>query len=180
VTFTYQLEAADCIAFNLHYMKNSRVYRRDRFRAGLGGLVAFLVFGLALFFARGWDLELAIAFSVIGVVMFFAFPKVYDDSNLKSLKRTLNDPDNAKAFARQTVTLAPEGFYTSRPGAEATTAWDNILKLAETPDHLFLYLSAAYAIIIPRRSLEGASFEDVRDQIRRYHEAALVSASDAR
>ena len=168
MTFTYQFEPADWIAFNVHYLKNSRVHQRQRFWACFGVVVGFLALGLVVLLAREKDVGLAISLSVIGVVMFFAYPKVYDDSILKRIKKTVDDPDNAKTFGRETVTLTPEGFHTSRPGAEATIAWDNVLKLAETPDHIFLYLSAVNAIVIPRRSLEGASFEAAKRQLQQY------------
>jgi len=168
MTFTYQLEAADWIAFNVHCLKNSRVHRRQRFWTCLGVPSAILVLGLIGSLVIQKDSGFAIASCVICVVVFFAYPKVYDDSILKRLKRIMDDPENTKAFGRQTVTLSPDGYHSSRPGAEATIAWDHVVRLAETSDHVFLYLSAIDAIVIPRRSVEGASFEDVKARLCEY------------
>jgi len=45
MTFTYQFEPADWIAFSLHYLRNSRTHHRQRLRARFWFLAAFLAFG---------------------------------------------------------------------------------------------------------------------------------------
>jgi len=127
-----------------------------------------LLSGVIVFLAGEKDVGFAVTGCVIAAVVFFAYPKVYDDSTLKGIKKTVGDPDNMKVFGRQSVTLSSEGIHVSGTEAETRLAWDHIVKLAETPDYLFLYTSAVAAIIIPRRSLQGASFEEVRIQLRAY------------
>jgi hypothetical protein len=168
MTFTYQFEPADWIAFSLHYLRNSRTHHRQRLRARFWFLAAFLALSLILFFETEKDRGLVINFSVVGVVGFFAYPKVYDDAVMKRMRKYGDDPDNAKWWGRQTVTFSAEGIRICRSTAESRLAWSNVVRLAETPDHLFVYISAAEAIVVPRRSLEGASFEDVRRQLQQY------------
>lgn len=168
MTFAYQFEAADWIAFNVHYLKNSRVCRRQRFRARMGFLFALLTFSLVLVFTAEKGVGFAICLSVVGIVGFLAYPSVHDDSAMKRIRKLADEPDNTKVFGTVMMTLSPEGLRASRPGAETTLAWSRILKLVETTDHIFLYVSALDAIIIPRRSIEGASFEDVRTRLREY------------
>lgn len=168
MTFAYQFEPADWTAFSLHYLKNSPTHRRQRLRARFWFLATFLALALILFFETEKDRGFVVCLSVIGVVGFFAYPKVYDDTVMKRMGKYVDDPDNAKLWGRQTVTLSAEGIRLARATAESRLAWSNVVRLAEAPDHLFIYIAAAEAIVVPRRSLEGASFEDVRGQLRQY------------
>jgi hypothetical protein len=168
MTFTFSFEPADWIDFNAHHLKNSRIHRRQRFWARMGFLSAFLVLSLVLVLTEEKGLGFAVCFSVVGVVGFLAYPSVYDDSVMKRIRRLADDPDNMKVFGTVSMTLSPEGLRVSRPGEETALAWSRVLRLVETADHVFLYVSALDAIIIPRRSLEGVSFDGVNSKLREY------------
>lgn len=155
MTFTYQFEKADWIAFSIYHLKNSRVHQRERFWVRVGVSIGLLLFGLIVFLVGEKDVGYVIGSCVAAVIVFFAYPRVYDDSTLKRIRKTVGDPDNTKMFGTQSVTLSLEGIHMSQTGAEANIAWDNTIKLAETSDYLFLYTSANIVSIhrIPRLKL---------------------------
>lgn len=176
MTFAYQFEKPDWTAFCLYHVEDSRAYRKQRFWSRFLLIPVALLFVLRGFLDQERDFAFGLTFFVVALVWFFAWPKVSDTSNMNRIKKTVEDPENTRVFGKRTMTLTPEGIHVSRPGAESTIAWDNVVKVVESQDHIFVYMSTIEAIVIPRLSLEGASFEDVKNQIQRHHAGSGAAA----
>ena len=162
MTFSYDFNKADWMAFSEYYLRHSALHRRWRFWSRFGFVPVAILFLLGGFLDPQKDLGWVISFGIVGVVFFFAYPRVYDHQALTRVRKDIENPENAKAIGRQTMTLLPECIRVCGPGAESTVSWDRIVKVVGTEDHLFVHLSAAAAIVIPRLSLQGASFEEVK------------------
>lgn len=177
MTFECEFGPEDWLAFGMYDREHSRVCRRQRFWLRFAFmLIAAVLMGDALV-NRGRDSGLAIMFLIVAIVWFFVYPAVYDDSILKKMKKVVGDPRNTKLFGKRTTTLTPEHVYQRWSGGESTVVWTSVIEVAGTEDYVFIYISTVEAIVIPRLSLKGVSFEDLKTKLDEYYGAAHADRS---
>lgn len=166
--FSYQFDESTWLAFNEHNLRYSPIHRRTRFWSRFVIIPIALVFIVHDYFAKDEVVGLTITFSVIAVFWFFLYPKVYNNSVMKKVKKIVRDEKNRSRFEKQTFEITPEHIHWFSAGGESTVNWDKIVSVTETDDYIFIYISTVEAIIIPHKSLEGASFEDVKSKVNEY------------
>ena len=168
MTFSYRYEEADWIAFYRHYLRNVWRCRRPRLRTGI--LLVALVVSLVMLAVRARQPEFPLALAVL--TAFFAFslycPRVWEPYLVRRFEATVAHPANAKKFSRKTMTLTPEYIHLVDHGSEAKVAWDRCVHADRTDDHIFVYVGAVEALVIPHASLEGAAFDEIWTQIKQY------------
>jgi len=72
----------------------------------------------------------------------------------------------------QKLVLSPEGVTHSSENGVALTLWKAIVKVRESEDHAFIYLSQVTAYVVPRYAFPNdAAFENFIDTARDYHRA---------
>lgn len=76
------------------------------------------------------------------------------------------------SVGKQELTVLDDGVTVSNPFFETRTRWVGVDRLAETGDHLYLYLGANAAHIIPKRGQPEASLQVLRDQVAKRIPAA--------
>jgi hypothetical protein len=133
----------------------SQAFRKGRsWSARAPVLVAALVFALVVIFGRLafvsiWQMPAGAAATLaafIGLVLFLTVL----ESFAKTQGRQLSDPRGTflKGFR---ISLGEAGIDISGESFTSHHRWDGILRLQETPRHLFLYTDGAQAIIVPKR-----------------------------
>lgn len=177
MTFECEFSPEDWLAFGIYDREHSRLCRRQRFWLRFTFMPIAAVFIGDALLNRERDPGLAVMFLIVAIAWFFVYPAVYDDSILKKMKKVVEDPRNTKLFGKRTTTLTPEHVYQQWPGGESTVMWDNVIEVAGTKDHVFIYVSTVEAIVIPRMSLKGVSFEDLRIKCDEYYRAAHIDPS---
>lgn len=158
MTFSYRLDKADYLAF--HRYRIAGMYLRGGSRVWSLRGFALLTFALALVEWHSGRPSAA-AGLVMGGGATLLFPRVYWGLVVGRFRRIVNDPQNAHLLGHKTLTLTPEGLHIADAGGEGYLGWRNIVRAARTEDHIFLFFSIAQAVVIPRASLEGVSFEAV-------------------
>jgi hypothetical protein len=172
MTFEYEFSPVDWLAFSVYHRQHSPAHRRQRFWLRFAFMPVGAIFIVDALLGRQTDPGLALTFVVVTIVWFFLYPKVYDNSATKGIRKTVEDPENARVFGRRTATLTPESLHLRWSGGESTILWDSVLKVAGSQDYIFVYSSTIAAVIIPRLSLQGISFEDLKANIEQYHSGA--------
>jgi len=161
MTFTYEFGKADARAFLSHHGRFSHPFRALRWPVCIHLVLILgvaLVAGLYWRTGRGPLVAAALAYSLVFllVVVF-----VYEKRRSKTTSRLLDAADSANVFGRRTVELTREHLRIQWPEGETAIPWSTIVKVTRTSDHIFAYRSDDEAVVIPRASLEGASFDDV-------------------
>jgi hypothetical protein len=177
MTFEHEFSPEDWLAFGVYDREHSRLCRRQRFWLRFAFLPIAAVFIGDALLHRERDPGLAVLFLIVTVLWFVLYPMVYDDSIRKKMKKVVGDPRNTKVFGKCTTTLTPEHVYQRSPRGESTIPWDNVMEVAGTKDYVFLYISTVEAIVMPRMSLKGISFEGLRSKCDEYHRAAHTDRS---
>ncbi len=165
MTFSYQLERADVLAF--HRFRTIGSCLRGGSHAWMLRGLALLALALALVEWRTGDPP-TVAGLLLFAVAILLFPRAYWALVLGRCRKAVDDPQNAFRMGRKTMTMTPEGLHIAEPGEESKLAWVNVIRVARTDDHIFLFVSTLQALVIPRASLEGASFEAVWTQAVTY------------
>jgi len=168
VTFSYQLEEADWKAFSAHHRQHSQGHGQHRWLARFA-VLSVPLFPMILGLIRPpMDGDLVAICAAVGVIGFLFYPRILDGAAMRQAGRVATDPANVHCLGRKTVTLSPEGLQVRGVGVEASIAWTHIVKTERTDDHIFIYLSSVGAMVIPRASLEGVSFDDVWARVNEY------------
>jgi hypothetical protein len=147
----------------------SQAFRKGRSWSGRAPvLVAAVVFALAVTGGPGvfvllWHLQTGFAATLSAVIGLVLFLTVLDSFGRRQARR-LSDPRGTflKGFR---ISLADDGVDIAGESFTSHHRWDGVLRLQETPGHLFLYTDGAQAIIVPKRCFpspgEAARFADV-------------------
>jgi hypothetical protein len=147
----------------------SQAFRKGRSWSGRAPvLLAALVFALVVIFGRLafaslWKMPPGAAATLAAFIGLVLFLTVLDAFG-KTQARQLSDPRGTflKGFR---ISLADDGVDIAGESFTSHHRWDGVLRLQETPGHLFLYTDGAQAIIVPKRCFpspgEAARFADV-------------------
>jgi hypothetical protein len=93
----------------------------------------------------------------------------------RAVRRFYDDPDNRWMFGSRRVSITPEGLHTTSAVSRGFYSWEGIIKVRETDDHAFLYISAEQAVVVPRRAFRNTDeFERFIDLVRRYRDEARL------
>jgi hypothetical protein len=144
----------------------ARAFRRRmgyglRFAAVLiaGALFAVIAFELPQFLMQGFGLPLEMA-SIVAWFLGFALVLLAIIRLNRAFHRRRLDPKGA--FLRgYVVTAGPDGVSLTSEVMETRYRWPAFLRLHEAPEHFFLYVDGASAVVIPKRSF--ASSDDTAD-----------------
>jgi hypothetical protein len=60
--------------------------------------------------------------------------------------------NNQAVFGHHTITLSEAGIHTKSPGSESDLEWSTIQKVLQSKSHIFLYISAINALVIPKKA----------------------------
>jgi len=154
----------------------ARAFRGDRVWAGRFSLIAAAAaFTVAVVYGRElalrmWEGQgrLAATFaSFLGLIVFVAVLNAF------GRRRAQESVDPRGTFVKgYRVRLADDGVHIESENLSALHRWNGVLKLDETPDHLFLYTDGAQAIIVPKRCFGSAEHVARFAGIARDHIAA--------
>ena len=168
MTFSCRFEKADWVAFYRHQHRRSWGFRKPRLwlRCAVVLIAAVVVF-IALRDPLGGAAQM-VMISLVFLASLQAFPEAWEYCFVKRFERVVDHPDNARVVGSATMALTPERLHVQGDGAESTVAWAKVVRAERTEAHLFLYVSTIQAIVIPRASLEGASFDEVWTKVNEY------------
>ncbi|MDN3956281.1 YcxB family protein [Sporolactobacillus laevolacticus] len=150
----YQVTKEDYIAFNLHAYQNSQTVRRSILIQRFMALI-FLFVPLAISLITGeFLLDMIIIFCILGVLWFLFAHKFFYRSVRRNLSKMIDERMGKKLPIDETLILTQEGIIERMgPEEEYKTTWNGIEKIAETETHLFLYVKAMAAIIVPKSAI---------------------------
>lgn len=166
MTLHYEFTFDDWVEFNRYHLRHSPAHQRMRLIVRLIFIPVALVFAGLQWMHGDEVLSLLIAFAIVAVLWFFLYPILFDRRVLRSLKRILNEGNNKGLLGPHTFTTSTDGYRVIYPGGEAFHKWSSVEKLASTEAYIFIYVSSLQATVIPRRALEGGSFEAVLAEIK--------------
>lgn len=148
----YRLGADDYLAFNLHVMRTSPVFRAQAARqrvvaAATSTVMALVVVGVA----TGEWIGGAITGIVAGAVAWWALPRIHRRHVDRTLRR-LAVGDGLGPSGDVRLTVDDEGLHETLAGTSTTIGWAAVERVDETDHHAFVFSAPHAAIVVPRRA----------------------------
>ena len=139
-------------------------HRRNYYLKSILYTIIFVaVFIYALYSKISWK-----HFAVIGIILtvyfLFIVPLWIRSNYRKLIDKFSDDPNNSKFFSKTELTIDEKGIMEATPETSTMHSWNAFVKRAETAQHIFLYLSTNFAVVIPKTAFsteqERKSFDD--------------------
>jgi len=161
----------DLIELNLFHMANSpSLQQQFRLRQVL---IAFLIFSMLLSILFLINNELTLISIILallgGGVMFIIYPYTYRALYKRRLRAMLSEGDNKPILGRQVVSISPEGLFSKTQAGESKINWPAVNKVVQSDTAVYLYISAANAIAIPKKAFPtGQELQEFLDEVDTY------------
>ncbi|MDF3058622.1 MAG: hypothetical protein K0R17_2837 [Rariglobus sp.] len=176
----YELTAEDVCAFNLHHSRHSPTARRQYllgwFLPAAGGLLIcsglwYLANQKANAPLKTFQDLLPLFLGVPAYLVFF--PWSHRRRLRATVKAMVKEDKNHGLFSRHQVTLTPEGITEVSGQGHSSTPWAIVDRVVATDEHVFIYINALAAAIIPRRAFtDPAQFAAFVRTAQDYHRNA--------
>jgi hypothetical protein len=182
MTAEYELTKDDVSVFNLYHHCHSPTARRQYYRSWFVPAAVWLMVCTGIWYLADRErgaplrtfLDLLPLFSGVPLYLLY-FPWAYRRKLRKIVDGMVSEGQNRRLFGRHTVVLSPESITESDEFGQTSTVWRGVERVVRAGDHVFIYISALAAIIVPRRAFAGASeFEEFVRAASGYHEKAVA------
>jgi len=162
-TVEVEITEADVIEFRLYHLSHSRIVRRTVWISVSVILLAWAGVVIPMVFDSPNPREAAsslwplLGFPVLFLVIFFSLQK----RRLKRWSRkVLREGRNRTMFGRMSITLSNEGVREVGEFSNTFVQWAAVEKIVVTASSIYIYVSTASAVIVPKRCLQSdAQFE---------------------
>jgi len=150
MNFEYQLNKEDLIDFNVFHITYSKSARRSLFLQRYILSLSFLV--LPFFLRQFTNIPLVywLAVFILLYVYWVAFyPKRLNKLVSKKISKMLAEGKNNSVVGAHNLTISEDGIVDRSEQTEAKTQYSTIENIVEDKKHIFIYVSANSAHIIP-------------------------------
>lgn len=151
ISIEYTLDENDVIALQDHYQKSSPERRRfNQFFLVVVALTLALGIAEVVLLWKGEEIAIDYGTWVVLFCVLFVYILGKHRSAAQSVKRVLSRGQNRDLFSPQRLTMSGEGIQTSSPYQNSRISWGAVEKVFKTDEHVFMFLSAMSALIVPR------------------------------
>jgi hypothetical protein len=185
MSINFTLSMDDLIAFNRYHLCHSPMVRRTYWKGLLLPPLVWTVLCLLLsrlaVSAQGTWLESIrdlLPLFLGAPVYLVIFPLVRKRCISRQIGALLREGDNTSVLGAHRVEATPEGFCQTNNSGLTQCKWNAIKKVAISDDHIFLYLSAVSAFIIPKKGFtDEIQLTAFLGELDRYRQATRESGS---
>ncbi len=148
--FALQLE--DYEAFQLY--KSSRMEKFKKRRRNLWIFVTVVFLALAFYAYEIGETFLMYVLGVLGVVCLFFYPRFYNWSYKRNIRKSIQTGFGDKLGFTETMTIAKDRIHRSSKIGEGSVLISEIENVDETQQHFFLNTSEGTSVVIPKYKIE--------------------------
>jgi len=144
----YTLGPDDITAFNRYHFKASASTQRSYWRGLLTGV------GVALFLFvvfRGWESWISALFPVVFLLFYVVAYPISIRRTISGIgKQVAKEGRNAGLLTTHHFSIDEAGLVDRTSVTETRTSWEGVERVVQTDAHIFLYVSATSAHVIPK------------------------------
>lgn len=160
MTIRFDMEMEDLLAFQRNFYGSNKHLRKQgmtlRSVFFLGGAIFFWP-AIKIISAGypAWHIAplTLILCGLLWCTLAFLSPKWLIDFNVRNARRQYLKPESESSFGATEMEFGEDGFTVDRKGIRGRMSWASVLKIAETKDYFFLYVTDVAANTIPKRKL---------------------------
>jgi hypothetical protein len=176
LTATYELTPDDVAALAYYQAINDPGYRFSRRRQAVA-LAAIIALVGAVFAALQDTIQQAMVALGIAVCIasYYGWSRYRDYAAqfARYVASRYREPEVPRNLGPHRIQVSGEGITLTGDHFVSEMRWTMILKVECTETHIFAFTGPLSAVIVPRKSLRGAGFEEVRSALLRRGAAML-------
>jgi hypothetical protein len=154
----YNLTKDDFMSFNMYHLENSATTKKILFRQQYILPIIYLIMPFILVRVTVVPLIFWLIPSLAAFVLWIKFyPRYFMNFTKRNIENMLKEGKNQNLFGPVSVSLEEEGIWEISNLGESKARWSSIEKIEETKTHIFIYLSALSAAIIPLSAFSNAT-----------------------
>src|SRR5262249_27289903 len=133
--------------------------------------LVYMLVGL-LIYAVEKKLSGLVVFAILSFLLFLLSPAYWRWSVRRRLQRLLSEGQNA-GLGKGRLIIRPNGLRVTKEGADNALNWSYVEKIVESETHVYIYISAVSALMIPKLAFASdAEREHFVEIARQYREVA--------
>ena len=180
ITATYELTLEDVRALAWFQAVNDIGYKyARRWQAAIRATVIVLIGTTLAALQDSMDQAMAALGIAIVIAGYFAWAcyRDYPATFARYVANRYRDAEAPGVLGHHKLSVGSAGFTVASDHSTSEMRWSTIAKVQWTESHVFAFTGPMNAVIIPRQSLQGASFEEVRSAFLR-HAPVLASGAE--
>lgn len=177
----YELQIADLVAFQVHLERQLPQFRRRRILQRF--ILPSALLAMAVVYAS-LDLRLtnvpwiALLLSLSLLLFVFGSNTMRRRTIERSLRRTFSRGKHRMLLGWHRVTIDPAGLREASQYSESFVRWTGVERVDTSPQHVLIYLSSAFSVLIPKLAFrDQGQLDAFVEAAQRYHRAAEQSAT---
>ncbi len=162
IKITYNFDEKDYLAFQKHYMSNSKKYKKIKLLRTFLFPIIFLCFLLFKYFHKGQiDLIFFWILFIFSVLWILLYPKFFDKRVLKNALNTLKLWNNKSILWEQSLEISKDYLFLKSSSIEQKIKLEKIYKVCNEKDYIFIYITTISAIVIKKSYLKKEDLEKI-------------------
>ncbi|MEF9951374.1 MAG: YcxB family protein [Clostridium sp.] len=156
----YDITKDDYIKFNLYHLESSPNVKKEIIIHRL--VIPLLLVGLsaAFYVLLGMPMYIGVPLFVgIGILWSIFYPKFYRKNALKNVSKMIDNGLQSSGVSKNTINVLDEGIHSSSRAGQTINRWDEVKKVHETDEHIFIYVTEKIAHVVPKRAFENEEQE---------------------
>jgi hypothetical protein len=166
MSIKYSIGLEDIIAFNIHFNDNQGKRRLFNLQYNIIGTILLLAVGTALWLILK-NIIFLFVYALFSILMPFLLTKYgvitkkYTEVIAKKVKLNYEKGFYSTSARDTEIEIHESEIIIKNDVVNSKYRFDSIQKLEILDDHLFIFFNKATALIIPRKTLIGISFDDL-------------------
>ncbi|RPJ09812.1 MAG: YcxB family protein [Spirochaetaceae bacterium] len=156
----YNITMQHLVDFNLYHAKNSKYFR---IKFLLLMIILPIIMGLYILFTvimGSFSLAAVIIPAVVSLAWVLLYPTIFKKSIATSVVNLYSEGKNHEVLTAHTLSLENGKLVEETGNSRNEQAIATIENIIETPEYVFIYLSAMTAHIIPRKEIADSKLLD--------------------
>jgi hypothetical protein len=156
----YNVTMKNLVDFNLYHVKHSK-YFKVRFAMLMLLMPAIMgAFVLTMLAMGGLDLFSGVIAAFASVSWLFIYPGLFRKGLAKSVSRMFAEGKNSEVLTLHTLSIDNGKLIEETVHSKSELEMSSIERIVETPEYVFIYLSAVTAHVIPRKEIKDSRLLD--------------------
>lgn len=170
----YTLGPDDIVAFNRYHFKASPGTRRSYQRGLLSGVAVAVVLFLVF---RGWESWLSALFPVVFLLFYvIAYPWSIRRSINGLGRQVAKEGRNRGLLTAHHFSIDEAGLVDRTSVTETRTSWEGVERVVQTDAHIFIYVSATSAHVIPKSAFATPQQAQEFFELARKYQSSVASS----
>lgn len=152
----FELIEKDYINFNINHAKKSPSLNKSIIFIRILGPLVFLIAPFIV--VKFSDIPFwywMTLFSITSIIWLVFYPRYFEWQMRRRIKKILNEGNNENVFKKTKLILMDNGIVQKSANGETNTKWNEVDRVDETCEYIYIYNSSISAHIIPKRIFEN-------------------------